>query len=121
MPAGTLPADGFKTPLALHHPWRAARCQPPSTALRTKLVSCGETGRLRGAALLSVVEPADLGQLDDFSHGGRLDISRVRRILAQGEVSPGEPVVLEVGSQEPVKMAVPRQNPVCLEVGGYGG
>ncbi len=94
----------------------AVRCQPPSTAPRAKLVSCGETGRLRGAAFVSMVEPADLGQLHYFSQGRNLDISGVRRILAQGEVSPREPVVLEVGSQEPVKMALAKDEDVIQQL-----
>ena len=63
MPAGSVSADAFKARLAPHQPWKAVRCQAPSTALRAKLVSGRETGRLRGATFVSVVEATDLGVL----------------------------------------------------------
>jgi hypothetical protein len=71
-----------------------------------------EAASLRGAALVSVVQPTNLRQLDDVSHRGKLDSSWVGSVLVQREVSSRELVVVEVVGHEPVDMALTQDDDV---------
>ncbi len=74
------------------------------------------SGRLRGSAFVSVVEPTDFGQLDDFAQSKRLNISRVRSILVQGEMSPGQLVVVDVVGQQPAEMDLTEHDDVIQQL-----
>ena len=49
-----------------------------------------------GATFVAVVQAAYFAESDNLAGTGRLDRSRVRRVLAQGEVRPRSVVVGEV-------------------------
>jgi len=53
-----------------------------------------------------MMEPADFGNFYDSSQLRRLNLSRLRRVLFQGEMSPGIEIVAEVTFKNAAQMFV---------------
>jgi hypothetical protein len=62
------------------------------------------------AALVPVMETADLGQFHDRAHARRLDWPRRRRVLPQRQVRPRPVIVGEVGLQDPIEVMLTKNN-----------
>ena len=59
-----------------------------------------------------MVEAADFAQLDELAHRRRLDVSGVRSVLVQGEVSSRPMVVADIGSEDAAEMCLVQDNHV---------
>ena len=64
---------------------------------RHRTLGCREWRSSGGESLVAMMETADLRQRYDLAHGWRLNGSRLRRVLAQGQVRSRTMIVGEVG------------------------
>ncbi len=71
-------------------------------------------------ARVAMMETADFGKLDDLAHTGRLDGSRIRRVLAEREMSSRLVMVGEVPGQNPTEMLLTEDNYVIETLSAYG-
>src|SRR5215469_5546770 len=56
-----------------------------------------------GTPLISMMQSADIWQLNHSSECGRLNSARNRRVLVQRQMSTGTSVIVEIGSQDPAQ------------------
>jgi hypothetical protein len=67
-----------------------------------------------------MMETADFGKLDDLAHTGRLDGPRIRRVLAEREMSSRFVIVGKVSGQNPTEMLPTEDNHVIETLAAYG-
>jgi len=80
---------------------------------------CRELLSSSGESLVAMMETADRRERYDLAHGGRLDGSRFRRVLPQGQVRSRTVIVGEVGVQAPAQVPLAEHNDVIEALSPY--
>ena len=94
-----------------------ARSRPALGRRRTNATS--QMQRSGGPALVSVVQAADLWQLDYVADLGRHDRAGGGRVLVEGEMRAGAMVVVEVGREKSPKVALTEDDDVVEALAPY--
>src|ERR1019366_10022980 len=82
------------------------------SALARGLLGCRESRSSSSEAFVPVMEAAHFRQRHDLAHAGRVDRSRLRGVLAQGQMSARPMVVGKVGLQVSVQVLLTEDNDV---------
>ena len=86
--------------------WASARTSVATVALFGRRFRSGREARV------AVVQTTDFWDLDDLAHTGRVDSSRIRRVLAQGQMGSRPVVVGEIRFQDSAKIPLAEDDDV---------
>jgi hypothetical protein len=94
--------------------WASARTSVATVALFGRRFRSGREARV------AVVQTTDFWDLDDLAHTGRVDSSRIRRVLAQGQMGSRPVVVGEIRFQDSAKIPLAEDDDVVEAFSSHG-
>ena len=99
-------------------PW-AKPASGRTRAIRLRGGTAQETRSSSREALVPVMEAADFRQRHDLAHAGRVDRSRLRRVLAERQMGSRPVVVREVRLQDAVEVLLTEDDDVSEALSPY--